>query len=58
MLGLLYAVFVLMVAGLYLCFFAVPVAAAVTEEGYRILSPKAQTGLLIDIKALLEEEHA
>ena len=57
-LGLLYAVFVLMVAGLYLCFFAVPVAAAVTEEGYRILSPKAQTGLLIDIKALLEEEHA
>ena len=55
-LGRLYATFVLMVAGLYLCFFMVPVAAVVTESGYALLSPKAQTGLQIEIEALFEEE--
>jgi len=55
-LGLLYATFVLMVAGLYLCFFMVPVAAVVTESGYALLSPKAQTGLIIEIDALFEED--
>ena len=55
-LGLLYATFVLMVVGLYLCFFAVPVAAVVTESGYALLSPKAQTGLQIEIESLFEEE--
>ena len=56
-LGLLYLTFVLMIAGLYLCFFMVPVAAVVTESGYALLSPKAQTGLQIEIDALLEEEE-
>lgn len=55
-LGLLYATFVLMVAGLYLCFFAVPLAVAVEKNGYVILSPKAQTGLMIELEALLKEE--
>ena len=55
-LGLLYATFALMVAGLYLCFFAVPCAAAVGEDGYVLLSPKAQTGLMIELEVLLEEE--
>jgi len=55
-LGLLYATFMLMVAGLYLCFFAVPVAVAVEEDGYALLSPKAQTGLMIELEALLKEE--
>ena len=55
-LGLLYATFVLMIAGLYLCFFAVPLAVAVEEGGYTILSPKAQTGLMIELEALLKEE--
>ena len=55
-LGLLYATFVLMVAGLYLCFFMVPVAAVVTESGYALLSSKAQTGLQIEIESLFEEE--
>ena len=55
-LGLLYATFVLMVAGLYLCFFAVPLAVAVEENGYAILSPKTQTGLMIELEALLKEE--
>jgi len=55
-LGLLYATFVLMVAGLYLCFFMVPVAAVVTESSYALLSPKTQTGLMIELEALLEEE--
>ena len=55
-LGALYAVFALMVAGLYLCFFTVPVAAVVTKEGYALLSPKTQTGLMIELEALLKEE--
>lgn len=55
LLGLLYASFVLMVAGLYLCFFAVPVAAVVTDGGYTLLSPKAQTGLMIELEALLKQ---
>jgi len=57
-LRLLYAVFVLMVAALYLCFFMVPVFVKVTDEGYTLISPKAQTGLIIDLQALLEEEKA
>ena len=56
-LGALYAVFVLMVAALYLCFFMVPAAVAVTEEGYAIISPKPQTGLIIGINACLDEEE-
>ena len=56
-LGALYAVFVLMIAGLYLCFFMVPAAVAVTEEGYAIVSPKPQTGLAIGINACLDEEE-
>ena len=55
-LGLLYVTFVLMVAGLYLCFFMVPLAAVVENDGCAILSPKAQTGLMIEIEALLKEE--
>ena len=55
-LGLLYATFVLMVAGLYLCFFMVPLAAIVEKDGYALLSPKAQTGLMIELEALLKEE--
>ncbi|MBR5546263.1 MAG: cytochrome c biogenesis protein ResB [Clostridia bacterium] len=55
-LGLLYATFVLMVAGLYLCFFTVPLAIAVEKDGYVILSPKVQTGLMIELGALLKEE--
>ena len=56
-LGALYAVFVLMVAGLYLCFFMVPTAVAVTEEGYTIVSPKPSTGLIIGLNACLDEEE-
>ena len=55
-LGMLYATFVLIVAALYLCFFMVPVAVKVTESGYAVLSPKTQTGLMIELEALLKEE--
>ena len=55
-LALLYATFVLMVAGLYLCFFMVPLAVVVQEDGYVILSPKTQTGLMIELEAILKEE--
>ena len=57
-LGMLYAVFALMVAGLYLCFFMVPVAVKVLPDGYAVISPKAQTGLLIELEALLKEDEA
>lgn len=56
-LGALYAVFALMVAGLYLCFFMVPTAVTVTENGYTIVSPKPSTGLIIGLNACLEEEE-
>lgn len=56
-LGALYAVFALMVASLYLCFFMVPTAVAVTENGYTIVSPKPSTGLIIGLNACLEEEE-
>ena len=55
-LGALYAVFALMVAALYLCFFVPPVCVKVTDEGYALRSPKAQTGLLLELEALFEEE--
>ena len=55
-LGMLYATFVLIVAALYLCFFMVPVAVKVTESGYAVLSPKTQTGLMIELEALLKEK--
>jgi len=54
-LGALYAVFALLVAGLYLCFFVTPVAVCVTQEGYAVCSPKTQTGLMIELEALFEE---
>ena len=56
-LGALYAVFALMVAGLYLCFFMVPTAVTVTESGYTIVSPKPSAGLIIGLNACLEEEE-
>lgn len=56
-LGALYAVFALMVTGLYLCFFMVPAAVVVTDEGYAIISAKPQTGLTIGINACLDEEE-
>lgn len=56
-LGALYAVFALMVAALYLCFFMTPVAVAVTEDGYAVVSPKAQTGLMIELEALIKEAN-
>ena len=49
--GGLYFSFGLMVAALYLCFFTVPVAVKVTEEGYVICSPKDQEGLEIALEA-------
>ncbi len=56
-LGLLYAVFALLVIALYLCFFTTPVAVCVSEDGYQVFSPKVQTGLMIELQALLEEEN-
>ena len=56
--GCLYFGFALMVAALYLCFFATPVCARVEENGYVIRSPKPQEGLLINLKAALEDGNS
>lgn len=53
--ALLCAVFVLMVVGLWLCFFTPPVLVAVDEEGYAVGGPKPQ-GLRLELEALLGEE--
>ena len=53
--GGLYFSFGLMVAALYLCFFTMPVAVKVTEEGYTICSSKDQEGLEIALAALCAE---
>ena len=50
--------FALLVAALYLCFFMMPVAVCVNENGYAVISPKTQTGLMIELEALLGEENA
>ena len=55
-LGALYAVFVLMIAALYICFFMPPVAVRLSPDGYAVVSPKTQTGLLLEIEALLKED--
>lgn len=55
-LGALYAEFVLMVAALYICFFMPPVAVRVSKGGYSVASPKTQTGLLLELEALLKED--
>lgn len=55
----LYFGFGMMVAALYLCFFAVPAAVKVTETDYTVISPKKQ-GLILDLAALhvnQEEEN-
>lgn len=44
-LPLLYASFVVLIAGLYLCFFHVPAAVCVTQDGVRIASGKDTQGL-------------
>lgn len=55
-LGALYAVFVLMIAALFICFFMPPVAVRLSPDGYAVVSPKTQTGLLLEIEALLKED--
>ena len=53
----LYAVFALLIAGLYLCFFTVPCAVTVTHEGYAIISPKPQPALTMALENCLSEEE-
>lgn len=51
MLGLLYIVFTLMVAALWLTFFCSPICVKIAEGGFALSSPKPQTGLLIELEA-------
>lgn len=50
MLGLLYVVFTLMVASLWLTFFCSPVCIKIANGGFAISSPKPQTGLLLELE--------
>lgn len=54
--ALLYAAFVLMILGLWLCFFQTPIAVALRDEGYAISGPKT-TGLKLELDALLGENE-
>lgn len=55
--GGLYFSFGLMVAALYLCFFAIPVYIRVTGDRYAVRSPKNQQGLMIDLQAMMDEKE-
>lgn len=52
--ALLCAAFVLMLAGLWLCFFQAPVLVTVTEEGYAVGGPKPQ-GMELELELLLDK---
>ena len=54
--ALLCAAFVLMLLGLWLCFFRAPVLVTVTEEGYAVGGPKPQ-GMELGLELLLDENH-
>lgn len=53
--ALLCAAFVLMIVGLWLCFFQAPAVVAVREDGYAVGGPKPQ-GVELELSALLESE--
>ena len=53
--ALLFAVFALMVVGLWFCFFQVPAIVAVRENGYTVAGPKPQ-GLEMELAALTENQ--
>ncbi len=55
--ALLYAAFVLLLAGLWLCFFHVPVAVVVREDGYA-LSGTRDMGTALELASLLGEAYA
>lgn len=52
--GLLYTSFALMIAGLWLCFFHVPVYIKFDQTGYAIYSPKPIYSIKTQIKAAIE----
>ncbi len=47
----LYLGFALMVAGLYLCFFAVPVFIRVEQDAFALVCPKSPQGILQELRA-------
>ena len=53
LLGTLYSVFIMMIAGFWLCFFHQPMIVAVKEDGYTLLGGKT-TGLGLELDTLLE----
>jgi len=57
LLGTLYGVFVMMIAGFWLCFFNQPMVVAVREDGYTLLGGKT-TGLRLELDNLLESKSS
>lgn len=53
--ALLFAVFGLMILGLWFCFFQTPVIVAVREDGYTVAGPKPQA-MELELAALTEDE--
>ena len=50
LLGLLYLVFALLIFGLWMCFFKVPVCVAVKEEGFSVTGTRTASELLLDLE--------
>jgi cytochrome c biogenesis protein len=55
MLALLYCSFVLLIAGLWLCFFQIPIYVKVHASGYTVRSPKPATDFISSLKSLEKE---
>ena len=47
---LLYIVFAMMVVGVWMCFFKVPVGISIKKDGFAITSSKPQTGLMLELE--------
>ncbi len=56
-LGALYACFALLIAGLYLCFFMIPVYVRITGGGYALYSPKKSNDISHEISLIPEDAN-
>lgn len=56
-LGALYACFVLLTAGLYMCFFMIPVYVRITGKGYALYSPKKSNDISHEISLIPEDAN-
>ena len=56
-LGALYACFALLTAGLYMCFFTIPVYVRITDRGYALYGPKKSNDISHEISLIPEDTN-